>query len=233
MNQFTTVDFYNHTYLNHNPSWHVEDAEWKAQQILKIITKNNLNPLSVGEVGCGVGEILRQLHLNMPSQTNFIGYEVSSAAIELAQTRRTARLDFYLEDITQVDNIFFDIVLCIDVFEHVPDYLSFLKRLKTKAQYKIFHIPLDLNIMNILRTSTLTNKRKHVGHLHYFTKQLALEVLRDLNYKVIDHFYTPFVIGLSHEATLFKRLMYRALYKINQDSTVRLLGGSSLLVLAE
>ena len=52
-------------YLDNNPTWHVEDSPWKAKQILKIIRRNSLHPNSICEIGCGVGEILRQLFLQM------------------------------------------------------------------------------------------------------------------------------------------------------------------------
>ena len=53
-------------YAAKNPTYHVEDSAWKAHQILKIIQRNNLQPLSICEVGCGAGEILRQLQSNLP-----------------------------------------------------------------------------------------------------------------------------------------------------------------------
>ena len=48
-------------YLSENPDWHVGDSPWKAQQIHKIIDRNKLSPRTICEVGCGAGEILRQL----------------------------------------------------------------------------------------------------------------------------------------------------------------------------
>ena len=47
-------------YLKNNPMWHIEDSEWKAEQISKIISRTNLQLKKVCEVGCGAGEILNQ-----------------------------------------------------------------------------------------------------------------------------------------------------------------------------
>ena len=61
-------------YLEKNPTWHVEDSPWKAKQILRIIENNNLQPNSICEIGCGGGEILHQLFLQMNNNISFIGY---------------------------------------------------------------------------------------------------------------------------------------------------------------
>lgn len=52
-------------YLNKNPTWHVEESPWKAQQILRMLTLHHLTPRSICEVGCGAGEVLKQLQEQM------------------------------------------------------------------------------------------------------------------------------------------------------------------------
>jgi len=42
-------------YFNNNPTWDVEDSPWKATQILEMLKKHNLNPQTIGEIGCGAG----------------------------------------------------------------------------------------------------------------------------------------------------------------------------------
>ncbi len=74
-------------YLGHNPTWHVEDSAWKAEQILAALKRNGLHPATVCEVGCGAGEILSQLHARLPSHVVFTGYEISPQAHALALTR--------------------------------------------------------------------------------------------------------------------------------------------------
>ena len=60
-------------YLENNPTWHVEDSPWKAQQIIKMMRRNNIRPKTVCEVRCGAGEILRQLQLSMDGKCMFWG----------------------------------------------------------------------------------------------------------------------------------------------------------------
>jgi SAM-dependent methyltransferase len=222
-------------YLGNNPTWHVEDSAWKAQQIFKIIERNNLQPKSVCEVGCGSGEILNQLYLKMPETVDFTGYEISPQAFELCKTRNKQRLNFNLGDLVRQENVYFDVLLCIDVFEHIEDYLTFLKDLQKKAKYKIFHIPLDLSVSSVLRSSPILRARQSVGHLHYFSKETALATLKDSGYEICDYFYTAGSIDLPNKSfkTLLANLPRKVLYGLNQDIAVRLLGGYSLLVVTK
>ena len=48
-------------YLAKNPGWHVEESAWKATHILRMLKQNHLSPRTVCDVGCGAGEVLKQL----------------------------------------------------------------------------------------------------------------------------------------------------------------------------
>jgi hypothetical protein len=126
--------------------------------------------------------------------------------------------------------------MALDVFEHVEDYVGFLKRLRVKAEYKIFHIPLDMSVMSVMRMTPILNARDKVGHLHYFCKETALATLNDTGYQIIDWFYTNgpgnrpprLMLGRSGFADFIKGRVYRK----NQDRWVRMFGGS-MMVLAK
>jgi len=221
-------------YVEKNPTYHVEDSSWKAEQILRMIEKNHLTPRTICEVGCGAGEILRQLQSRMPAETEFSGYEISPQAFALCQARANERLQFKCEDLITSGAPYFDLLLCIDVFEHVPDYLSFLKDVRSKARYKMFHIPLDMSAQWVLRGRPILRERDQAGHLHYFMKDTALATLRDTGYKVLDTIYTAGAID--HPRSFKAQLASwprRLLSLMNQDFVVRVFGGYSLLVLAE
>lgn len=220
-------------YVEKNPTYHVEDSAWKAGQILRMIAKADLRPQSVCEVGCGAGEILKQLQSGLPADTQFFGYEISPQAFALCRERANDRLHFFCKDLL-TDTRCFDLLLCLDVFEHVEDYLGFLRGLRDKGQHKIFHIPLDLSVQWVWRTGPIMRERQQAGHLHYFMKETALATLQDAGYEVLDWFYTPGAIAnpRSVKAKL-ARWPRRLLSVVNQDLVVRVLGGYSLLVLTK
>ncbi|MDD5267752.1 MAG: methyltransferase [Methylococcales bacterium] len=226
----------NSGYLNANPTWHVEDSPWKATQVLKMIERNKLQPKTIVEVGCGAGEILSQLHQRMADKAiEFSGYEIAPEAFKLCLERKKDRLNYFQEDLLQTDKEF-DLLLMIDVFEHVDDYIGFIKKAGSKATYKIYHIPLDMCILSLYRNYPMS-ARKDVGHLHYFMKDTALATLTDAGQEVIDWFYTPFAFELNNKDLTFnekiRNLLRRFSYWINPDFTVKTFGGFALMVLTK
>lgn len=221
-------------YAELNPTWHEEDSPWKARQVEGIIRDNSLSFASLCEVGCGTGEILLNLAKSFPGAA-FSGFEISPHAYQRAKTKGGSRVSFHFGDILEQEDLHYDILLIADVIEHVEDYIGFIKKLKPLAGKKIFHIPLDLSVQSLMRGWPITNLRRNVGHLHYFFKDTALATLQDCGYKIIDHRYTASRLELPNQA-LSSRLMSvprQLCFNINADWTVRVLGGYSLLVLAE
>ncbi len=219
-------------YLRNNPDYHVADSQWKARHILNMLERQNLRVSSVCEVGCGAGEILHQLQLALPPETRFCGYEISPQAFEISRSRQNERLTYHCGDFLAQETEVFDLLLCMDVFEHVEDYLGFLRRLQPRARVKIFHIPLDMSALSVLMGSTILKRRKKIGHLHYFMKETALLTLQDAGYQIVDCFYTP--VAIEQKKDLKSRLakpFRQALFRLNPDLAARLLGGFSLLVL--
>jgi SAM-dependent methyltransferase len=222
----------NAEYLANNPTWHVEDSPWKAQKVYDILLRNNLRPSRIAEVGCGAGEILVQLKARLP-ESSFVGYEMSGQAFELARSRESEGVHFINANMLEED-VHYDTLLCIDVFEHVDDYIGFIKSLRGFADYKIFHIPLDLSVQTVARIEPLLDARRRVGHLHYFTKETALETIRYCGYEVIDTKLTARAIDLPYRGlrTNLMRLPRLLVSKIAPDLAARVLGGWSLMVLA-
>lgn len=225
-------DIYNNgAYLENNETWHAQDSPWKATQIARILDNNGITPHTVCEVGCGAGEILRQLSLKYEG-ANFTGYELSPQAFELCKQRENDRTKYLLGNVLESD-AFFDCLLCIDVFEHVEDYMGFIRALKAKATYKVFHIPLDISILAVLR-ATFLKDRTTIGHLHYFTRETALATVIDCDYEIVDSFYTTAFLELPQKTLKAKivRFPRQLMFRISQHLAVRILGGCSLMVLA-
>src|ERR1700744_5393195 len=192
-------------YGGKNPTWHEEDAPWKARHIEEMIKRNKIFVEKICEVGCGTGQILLTLEKAFPAAA-LSGYEISSQAFRRATLKETPNTKFYLRDLLSEDNLHFDLVLAIDVMEHVEDYISFVKRLKQFVTYKIFHIHLDLSAQSILREWPIAELRRNVGHIQYFFKQTALATLEDCGYTIIDHCYTSSRFELPNQA-LSSRVM--------------------------
>ncbi len=219
-------------YLKNNPEWHVEDSPWKAAQIMRMLEANPIDLKSVAEVGCGAGEILNQLHGKLPQNIHYTGFDISRDAINFANSRTKERLNFKQENFLDTQQNF-DLLLMIDVFEHVDDYLGFIRACKGKSDYTIFHIPLDIHVVGVMK-KLMVESRKSVGHLHYFSKETALATLADCGYEVVDFFYTTGCFDLQRSMRAkISAVPRKILYTFSKDLAATVLGGFSLMVLAK
>jgi hypothetical protein len=77
--------------------------------------------------------------------------------------------------------------------------------------------------------------REKVGHLHYYTKDLALATLRYAGYQIIDWRYTGAALNSPNRSwrTRLASIARRSVYAPHKDLGFRLLGGETLLVLAK
>lgn len=221
-------------YLEKNPSWHVEESPWKVRHIMPMLKRHDLMPGTVCEVGCGAGEVLKLLQESMSDTCTFWGYDISPQAIEMCKARANDKLHYKLADFTQEQDVFFDLILVLDVIEHLEDYYSFLRDIKLKSRYKLFHIPLEISVQGVLRGKIFVRNRELHGHLHHFTKETAIRTLEDVGYEVLDYSYSPeFEMPTTLLQTNLMKLPRKLFFALNQDWAVRMMGGTRLLVLAQ
>ena len=118
-------------YSQANPDWHAEDSPWKAGQILDGL--GDWRPGTVCEVGCGVGAVLRRA-----ARPACPGAHVRGLRHRTRRDRRGAlpqedeRLSFRLADPGDDDDRY-DLMLVIDVIEHVADPIGFMAAVRPKA----------------------------------------------------------------------------------------------------
>ena len=223
----------NQDYLTANPDWGASHAPWKARIVGELVERRGLDVDSIAEVGCGSGAVLEQLQQRWPGKS-FTGYDLSSVAHEIARPRAKEGLDYRLEDLTAAD-AHYDLLLCLDVVEHVENSFGFLRQIRDKADWHVFHIPLELTASTILRGRLMAG-RHSVGHLHYYTRETALAQLEECGFHIVSEQYSrPFARDGVHAPTLKRRLanlVRRATFRLAPHLVVRAIGGASLLVLA-
>lgn len=228
-------EFYiNGEYLKHNQTWGLEDVKWKANAIYKLLKKNNTPVSNIVDVGCGSGGILEELAQKDLNIQTLTGYDISPDAFDIATKRQTGKVSFVNADYTQTDFPPVDLLLAIDVIEHVDDFYGFLRKLKERSNHFVFHIPLDLCCRSIIKPHILLQQREAVGHIHYFTKEMALWFLKDTGYTIIDFVYTMPEIDVDPPRSFkqfVKKQLRRFSFFINKELSIKLWGGYSMMIL--
>ena len=221
------------TYLQDNPTWDSEDAPWKAKQIKKILDHTSITPKSICDIGCGSGAILFELNKYYP-EAELQGYDISPDLDMFWEKYKKIGINFDVGDVLSIEKEKFDVVLVVDVLEHLADPFSFLESLKGKANKYVFHIPLDLSALSVVREKPLLYVREKVGHIHYYTKSIALSLLIEAGYKINYWNYTQAyrtapLNSIKTKLAVFPRLV---LQTINRDLAARVLGGETIMVVA-
>lgn len=212
-------------YYAANPYRHSEDAAWKAGHIRRILSANGVQPKSICEIGCGSGHILRALATLYPD-ASLHGRDIAPQALEMSAEDGISRSLGSAEGAPKSD-----VVMAIDVFEHVDDYPAFLREMRQVAPVQVYHIPLDISVQGILRNVHMRNRIEN-GHIHQFTRETALAALEETGHTIVEWRYTSGAADLPKTGRQkLAALPRRAGLAIAPDLTVKVMGGFSMMVL--
>jgi SAM-dependent methyltransferase len=216
-------------YSSKNPGWHECDAPWKAAQVLSMLDDRNFRPESIVDIGCGTGGVLDVIAGALHG-TRLVGYDPSSQAIEMFE--RSDRVELRAGTPKDVHE-HYNLLLCLDVFEHVEDYIGFLRSLLPVADWFIFHIPLDVSAQSVIREGPLLSARSNLGHLHYFTRRTALASLETAGFEIAcEKLLFPNDMPNRRPKTRIANIPRGLGRHLRPQLSARILGGSTLLVLA-
>lgn len=224
--------YQNQQYLQNNPTWHSEDAAYKVQQVLSLLYSSNIPYSSIIEVGCGSGEILKKLAQQISTSISFAGYDISQDAITIATSKNDTAVEFYCKDFTQ-ENTSSDVLLVMDVVEHIENYFQFLRDIQPKSNYTIFHIPLDMCVWALFREDILIESKNRVGHLHNFTEKFLMQILQETGFQVLIKKYTK---PLYQRVSVKEKMIYalrQITFWVSPKFATKLFGGYSILLLTK
>ncbi len=229
-----TQKYLTRDYLDKNPTWDVEDSPWKARHVMDLLAKCKEEPTTICEIGCGAGGILNALSRSLPN-ARLYGFDIAPDVILFWERFKTPQIEFTLGDFLEINARTYDVILLLDLIEHLQDPFHFLHRVSNSTKYIICHIPLDLSAISVLREKPLLHVREKVGHIHYYTKNIAIALLEGCGYRIVHWAYTGagFTAPQRSISTKMAGAFRKAVFSLNRDWGARLLGGETLMVLAE
>jgi 2-polyprenyl-3-methyl-5-hydroxy-6-metoxy-1,4-benzoquinol methylase len=138
-----------------------------------------INPKTVLEAGCGEGFVIEHLKTALP-ETTFHGFDFSEQAVKIAQ-QKLPQTKIATGDLTTLDTDFlnqsfgktdFDLVLCLEVLEHIKDHQKALERLKAiNTNHYIFSVPNEpfFRLSNLMALKNIPDLGNDPGHVNNWT----------------------------------------------------------------
>ena len=186
-------DHYNSLYeqeLHQEAQWLDYGAKSKTDSIELLLRENHISPLSVLELGCGTGSILRELQRRHIG-TDLIGIDYSSAAIEYARSVSHG-IKYTQADIASTDPLLphdhFDVIVISHVLEHLEAPEQFLQAIH-RISFGVMIAEVPLEDLPVARIKTLIRDRKKntAGHVNFFTARSFNALLRSAGFQVSAH----------------------------------------------
>jgi SAM-dependent methyltransferase len=176
-------------FTKEHPNFDESDSQWKVQQLIPFVDEfmcmRPWKRIRLLDVGGGAGIILRDVAQYIRGryevEVSKNALDLSPQALELQQSRNPDIALSLCQDITScsIEDKGIDLVLMIDVLEHVPDPIRALHEISRLAEYAILKVPIEDTIVfrlwNIARRGEPKRKLQDgTGHLNFYTRRRFL-----------------------------------------------------------
>ncbi len=130
---------------------------------------------NICEVGCGEGELLKRIHAIFPS-ANISATDLSKDEIEKAKSNcAPIQIDFSIQNAEALDaypDASFDLVVCCEVLEHLPNPERGLRELwRISKKYVLVSVPNEpiWRMLNLSRGKYIRDWGNTPGHLNHWS----------------------------------------------------------------
>jgi len=176
------MDYINE-YISKNPTMHLEHSETKLKELLEVIPPKIYK--SILDVGCGAGAITIALK-SILNPDRMVGLDVSGVMLAKArQLDKNETVEWVQKSIYEISNdIFFDLVICADVVEHIEDDSRLIKHLATIGRNIVIRIPLEDSTFNRLLMSLkiydpFKDTELRYGHIHHYNESQLEKLFKE------------------------------------------------------
>lgn len=203
-------------YLDDHKNWFLH-PNFKLFGIIESYIKNNFNSqnVSILDIGCGRGDLLNFLHSHQP-EWSLCGIDVSE---NKDQNITYLQGDFVDYEFSQK----FDVVVGLMVIEHIPDVVSFVKKISTvlSNQGVVFLVTVNSNsviytLARILRRLGWRgpyDRLYHHHHLQHFNNTSLRRLLEKNGYiitKQYNHNFPLSALDLPQSSHILRLVYYFA-----------------------
>lgn len=218
----------------------IKDNNYTYYEIIQTLKKilDKYEKLKILDYGCGVGTI--SLYLASRGH-NVIGLDVSKNAIKAAKTNakklKLKNVKFFLADKINRNKMkkMFDLVLMIEVIEHVPDDKKVIKEVSSYLKKDGYLILTTPSIeAPLYKLGLLKSFDEKVGHLRRYTQLNLTQLVGNAEIKIIkfsvhESILRNFFYTNSHAGWVLKFIKgpISSLFILIEQPLIKLFGGSN------
>jgi len=195
-------DIYNNgTYLRYNPGLHAEASEFKFDQMLEFLNildfpGERIRILDVGGGAGLIGQKVADYFHERGYEVDFVAVEMSEHMIEVQRKNNPYIRKALKSSLLDCEESGFDLVLMIDVIEHVIEKSLAAVKTNRLSKYAIYNIPIEINLMDILRNTYMRGRyyplqTESLGHVHFFSYSSCNRFIRR-HHRIIKHKFVEY-----------------------------------------
>ena len=196
------TDIYNdNSYIEKNPTLHTEDSKFKFQNIKRFLNSIEVknNKIKIIDIGGGaglIGKLVLEYFLKNGIFVTFHSLDLSMEMLKIQRKNNPRIKKTFNCPINKCPELNYDLVLMIDVIEHIEEKEDTAKILNKLGKNIIYNIPIEINFFDILKYLKsyfryYKNQRKRWGHIHFFSFISSQSFLRR-HHKIIDTYFQPY-----------------------------------------
>jgi SAM-dependent methyltransferase len=171
-------------------TWRELGARRKAENIMRVCRE--LNPVSVAEIGCGTGSVLRMLH-SMNFAHKYCCVDLSPSAVSFARDSCSAFTSLAVAstaDALPFPDGAFDLTILSHVIEHLDNPLSALSESSRVARFIVVEVPTEKVFSNFVRTRILHRPYPSLasaGHVQFWSpSSIATFLEREAGLEIVN-----------------------------------------------
>jgi cyclopropane fatty-acyl-phospholipid synthase-like methyltransferase len=164
-------------------------SDYKVPLVLNALAAAGIglrDEMSVLEVGCGNGAFLWPFSEAVAQngvRPVLHGIDIAANAIDEAQQVGGANPPRFICSSLESHPGEYDLVLAIDVVEHVPCPLTFLSELRRFAPTLLLHLPIEHSILHLMTRRPTASYRAY-RHIHFFSLESARLLIQEAGWQV-------------------------------------------------
>ncbi len=191
-------------YITKNPTLDIQDSPWKVSKIIPLIDEfiHGFNDkIKILDVGGGAGLILKEASIQIESMYGIkvkkYALDLSPGMLKIQKTNNPDLIKSLNEDIcsTSLTDKEIDLILMIDVLEHITNPIIVLEEMKRISRFIIFKVPLEDNFCSRLLNFLTRGKHRQrimekVGHIQLYNLSSLIKQIEKHTGLIINYNYT-------------------------------------------